>query len=221
MSGDTNVFQKSSESFNQQDSTGSNQDSKVVSDSTQKTTTPSSSTQAIKISNVHSWVRSNAMLQECQSLGIDANNCNENSILAKKRLAYSTQATVEAPVISVTAFAIQNTGNTQVSVNSIALRGVPVSQENWYSCDPLSCGTSANLNTKLSVDYNPSDGIGLASGVAVFTSGQVSLSPSQATIIYLVNAGNLQPIDAGNTYTLQVQGGQASAVQQVQVISTG
>lgn len=157
------------------------------------------------------------MLQECESLGIDRNDCSENSILAKKRLTYgSTQVAV---ISSVTAFAIQNTGSIESSVNSITLRGLSVPQENWYSCDPTSCGTSTNLNTKLIADYDPSDGIPLASGATVFTPGKILLDPGQATIVYLVNAGNLQPVDAGNTYSLQVQSGQASAVQQVQVVS--
>jgi hypothetical protein len=104
-------------------------------------------------------------------------------------------------------------------VKSIALRGLPVAQENWYSCDPSSCGTSTNLKTELTVDYNPSDGISLASGNTAFTSGQISLRSGESTIVYLLNAGNIQPIDAGNTYSLQVQAGQATAVQQVQVVT--
>jgi hypothetical protein len=124
---------------------------------------------------------------------------------------------------SVTAFAVQNTGSKAITINSISLRGIPVSNNNWWSCPPGSqagqCGTSKNVNTDLTTQYNPSSGVTLPDGGGVMTSGSVSLSQGQATIVYLKNAGNIAPIDSGNTYALQVQAGQSQAVLQVQVIT--
>jgi hypothetical protein len=119
---------------------------------------------------------------------------------------------------SVTAFAIQNTGSKAISVSSISYRGLPVANLNWFSCIPANCGTSQNINTDLSVDYTPAS-VTLASGATPFTSGPISLTQGQATVVYVTNAGNVQGIDAGNTYSLQVQAGQSQAVLQVQVIS--
>lgn len=219
MSGSVSMFQQSNESFNQQNSLPSNQDSEVASDSMEEKNVPTTSTQAIKISNVHSWVASDSMLQECQNLGIDLSECNENTILAKKRLLYAS-GTSYTSAFSITALVVQNTGSTDLNILSISLRGMSVPQENWYSCGP-SCGIPANVNTKLVPDYDPENGVILASGLTAFTAGPVSLDSGQTTILYLKSAGSLQPIDAGNTYSLQVQAGQATAVQQVQVISTG
>ena len=120
---------------------------------------------------------------------------------------------------TVTAFVIQNTGQA-TSISSIELRGIAVPQSNWYSCVPLSCGSSTNIKTELTPDYDPKNGINLASGLTVFSKGAIFLDEEQATIVYLPGAGSLQPIDAGKTYALQIEAVQASAVQQVRVVST-
>jgi len=134
----------------------------------------------------------------------------------------NVHAWVNANGTSVTAFAIQNTGSKAITVSSVSMRGLPVPTSNWYSCDPTDtthCSTANNINTDLTAFYNPSTGVTLASGAVAMTSGSVSLTQGQATIVYVKAAGGLAPIDAGNTYSLQVQSGQAIAVQQVQVIS--
>jgi hypothetical protein len=123
---------------------------------------------------------------------------------------------------SVTAFAVQNTGSKAITISSISLRGLPVANNNWYSCNPTTCGTATNVNTDLSTQYNPASGVllGPSPGTpTAMTAGSVSLSQGQATIVYLTNAGNVAPIDAGNTYALQVIAGQSQAVLQVQVIT--
>jgi hypothetical protein len=140
------------------------------------------SSESIKVTNVHSWVASNG-------------------------------------TGTITAFAIQNTGSKPIAINQINMRGFSVPQTNWYSCSPTTCGTTTNLNTELTADYDPTS-ITLASGATTFTAGPVGLAQGQATIVYLDNAGTLTPIDAGNTYALQIQAGQASAVQQVLVVAT-
>ena len=120
---------------------------------------------------------------------------------------------------AVTAFAIQNVGSKPVSINSIAFRGLPSAQSNWYSCAPATCGTDTNVNTELARDYAPQS-VTLASGATAFTAGAVSLTQGQATIVYVMHAGSIASIDAGNTYALQIQAGQATAVQQVQVVTS-
>jgi hypothetical protein len=140
------------------------------------------SSESVKVTNVHSWVASNGTSG------------------------------------SMTAFAIQNTGSKPISINQINMRGFSVPQTSWYSCGAL-CGTTTNLNTELTPDYTPAN-IDLATGPTAFTSGPVGLAQGQATIVYLDDAGTLLPIDAGNTYALQIQAGQASAVQQVLVVAT-
>lgn len=163
-----------------------------------------------------------------------------NTSVTKEQPAESTQspATTQQPLLgsesirvtnvhswvasdgtgTVTAFAIQNTGSIPTAIKQINMRGFSVPQTSWYSCGPA-CGTTTNINTELTPDYTPASA-NLASGSTAFTAGPVSLSQGQATIVYLLNAGSLLPIDAGNTYALQIQAGQASAVQQVLVVST-
>jgi len=124
---------------------------------------------------------------------------------------------------SITAFAIQNVGSKPITINSISMRGLPVPTDQWYSCDPSTCGTTQNINTELQADYDPTDNIALASGVVDFTTtsspGPVSLAQGEATVVFVTEAGDINAIDAGNTYSLQIQSGQATAVQQVQVVS--
>ena len=139
------------------------------------------SSESIKVTNVHSWVASNG-------------------------------------TGTVTAFAIQNVGSKPIAISQINMRGFSVPQTNWFSCGPV-CGTTTNLNTELQPDYTPLS-INLPSGTTAFTAGPVGLAQGQATIVYLQNAGTLLPIDAGNTYSLQIQAGQATAVQQVLVVAT-
>jgi hypothetical protein len=121
-------------------------------------------------------------------------------------------------VVSVTAFAVQNTGSKPIAINSISMRGFSVPNTEWYSCGPT-CGTLNNINTELTADYDTAN-INLGDGVTAFTAGPIGLAQGEATIVYVEEAGNLAPIDAGNTYALQLQAGQVSAVQQVLVVAT-
>ncbi len=116
--------------------------------------------------------------------------------------------------VATTAFVVQNTGSKAVTINSITLRGVQVPTSNWYY---LITPDQALLQTQLPVDYTEATvtgGIG-----AMTTPGPISLSQGQAAIVYLSQAGGMTAIDSGNTYALQIQAGQATAVQQVQVIT--
>jgi hypothetical protein len=134
----------------------------------------------------------------------------------------NVHAWVNSTDTSVTAFAIQNTGSKPITINSISMRGLPVPSSSWYHCDPtdsINCSAPTNINTELTVDYTPQVTVTLASGPANMQSGSIGLSQGQATIVYVLEAGSINSIDSGNTYALQIQAGQASAVQQVQVVS--
>ncbi len=118
---------------------------------------------------------------------------------------------------SVTAFAVQASGGS-VILQSISLKGLPAPSAQWYSCNPVSCDTSTNINTQLTANYNPAAGVSLGDGNTYPTTvGPNSLDSGQATIVYVTGAGNIAPIDSGNTYPLQVVAGQSSASLQVQV----
>jgi hypothetical protein len=121
---------------------------------------------------------------------------------------------------STTAFAIQNVGSKAVTVTDIKLRGIAVPVASWYSCKgggAGQCATAINVQTPL--PYDPTEANVTIGGTpyAMTANQQVSLSQGEAAIVYLDNAGNTQGIDAGNTYALQIQAGQASSVTQVSV----
>lgn len=47
----------------------------------------------------------------------------------------------------------------------------------------------------------------------------ISLEPGQTAVVHLLGAGNVQPIDSGNAYALQIVAGEVGTVKQVQVIT--
>jgi hypothetical protein len=135
----------------------------------------------------------------------------------------NVHAWVNSNNTSVTAFAIQNVGSKPITVNSISLRGLPVPTAQWFSCSPTDaalCSHPNNINTELTADYLPNNGVLLAQGYqSTFTSGSVGLAQGQATIVFVKEAGTIDAIDSGNTYALQIQAGQASSVTNVLVVS--
>jgi hypothetical protein len=168
------------------------------------------------------------MEQECAQYGISQSNCDEITLLAAKR-TMASQTTIGSESIKLsnahswvasngdatTAFVVQNTGSKATTINSINLRGVSVPTSDWfYSIS----SDSAVLQTELKVDHTE-DSVVLGSQLTAMNTGSISLAPSQAAIVYLNEAGNIEAIDAGNTYSLQIQAGQATAVQQVQVVT--
>jgi hypothetical protein len=98
------------------------------------------------------------------------------------------------------------------------VKGNSVPQANWYSCNPASCGNSPNTTTALSPDYNPGDGVELASGMTAFTAGPIVLESGESTIVFLAGAGSIQLADVGKAFTFGVTAGKASAVQSVMVV---
>jgi hypothetical protein len=122
---------------------------------------------------------------------------------------------VDSSNLATTAFVVQNTGSKAVTISSISLRGVSVPTSGWfYSIN----SNQTTLQTELTVDHSESNVI-LGGVATVMSTGSMSLNQGQAAIAYLDEAGNIDAIDAGNTYALQIQAGQATAVQQVQVVS--
>lgn len=116
---------------------------------------------------------------------------------------------------ATTAFVVQNTGSKAVTINSISLRGLSVPTADW---NYLISNNQAELQAQLPVDYNTGTSVPGITGTFVEAS-QISLAQGEAAFVYLTDAGNIQSIDSGNTYALQIQAGQATAVQQVQVIT--
>jgi hypothetical protein len=122
---------------------------------------------------------------------------------------------VDSTNAATTAFVVQNTGSKAITVSSISLRGVSVPTSGWhYSIN----SNQTTLQTELQVDHTEANVV-LGGTATAMTAGSISLAQGQAAIVYLDEAGNIDAIDAGNTYSLQIQAGQATAVQQVQVIT--
>lgn len=123
---------------------------------------------------------------------------------------------------STTAFVVQNTGSKAVTINAISLRGVSVPTTNWFYS--TAAATATNIQTELPADYTEHN---LVIGGTLYTNstgggistGTISLTQGQAAIVYLNEAGNMNAIDSGNSYTLQIQAGQATAVQSVSAVS--
>jgi len=172
-----------------------------------------------------------AMQNECAELGISKENCNETNILAKKSATPTSEGKDSIKVTNgqswtgpnannaTTAFAIQNTGTTDLTLTDIKFRGISVPGENWYSCK--SCATPENMQTTLLADFSPFT-VTIAKGDYYMANNiQVSLAKGEAAIVYVRNAGNVQRVDAGNTFALEVTAGKASSVVQLSVMAVG
>jgi hypothetical protein len=146
--------------------------------------------ESIKVSNVHSWVNSDSATD------------------------FQGNAT--------TAFVVQNTGSKAVTISSITLRGIPVPTSLWHY---VVTSDQSLIQGELDPYYDPTAAeTALAAGS--FTDGStISLNQGEAAIVYLTTSGdsspgNMTPIDSGNTYALQIQAGQSTAVQQIAVVTT-
>src|SRR5881409_3398483 len=128
----------------------------------------------------------------------------------------NTNSWVAATNNATSAFAVQNVGSKAVTVTDIKLRGIAVPVASWYYCKGP-CATQINVQTPLPYDASPTSVTLGGAPYAMTNNQQVSLSQGEAAIVYLFNAGSINTIDAGNTYALQIQAGQASSVTQVSV----
>lgn len=172
-----------------------------------------------------------AMERECAELGISKENCNEANILAKKsiiptsagkdsiRVTNGQSWTGPDPNNAITAFAIQNTGTTELTLTEIKFRGMPVPVADWYSCK--SCATAENLQTALVADFTPITVTIGKHDYYLANNVQVTLAKGEAAVVYLTNAGNIQRVDAGNTFALEVTAGQATSVVQLSIMAIG
>lgn len=115
---------------------------------------------------------------------------------------------------ATTAFVVQNTGSKPITVNSISLRGIQAATTDWFYC--TTCATASNIATPLPADYTESS-VTIGGTAYTMTNGALSLTQGQAAIVYVNEAGSVESIDAGNTYALQVQAGQATNVIQALV----
>ena len=124
---------------------------------------------------------------------------------------------------SVAAFAVQNTGGKPVSLNAVSIRGLSVPTSAWFYNTNAVDASAANIQREFVPDYSPNNGVNVngVAGEEPFTqaAGPISLNQGEAKIIYLQNPANIKAIDAGNSMTVSIQAGQASAVQSVAVVT--
>ncbi len=128
---------------------------------------------------------------------------------------------------SVSAFAITNTGGRPISINAINFRGLSVPYGSWY----YNTQNATSVNIASAIPYTdfktanlwPAGGSNAPLGgdgsrlYFTTTTGPVTLAQGKAMIVYLTNAGAVQSLDMGNTFTVNVLGGQANAAQMVTV----
>ncbi|MGH9878901.1 MAG: hypothetical protein ACRD5H_14815 [Nitrososphaerales archaeon] len=174
------------------------------------------------------------MQEECSSLGIPYDQCTPVNILAKKRTFAGQPSGTQSQSIKVSnshiwvatnntstaAMVVQNTGSTQGTITVMSIRGlaIPLSSVYLNTVD----ATTTNIQTELIADYSEytvdadSDP---AEEVFTLATSPITLYPGQAVIIYIDEPANIDAIDAGLSMTLNIQAGQASAVQSVVVVS--
>ena len=120
---------------------------------------------------------------------------------------------------STAAFVVQNTGGKAVTVNSVTIRGISVPTSDWFY--NIALANATNIQRELVADYTEStvNINGAVGEEAMVPLGPISLNQGQAAIVYLHNPASLTSLDAGNAMTVQIQAGQAQAVQSVSAIS--
>jgi len=134
------------------------------------------------------------------------------------------------------AVTIRNTGDTELSVNSIVVRGTDIPYSNWYADTtisqdllqkPLNHTGWSGINGMIQ-NYDPDglcnltlkidlDGVGGEDPICADVSGSpVSLQPSNSAIIYfqLIN-GTIDRLDAGSTTGVIVSAGKPSFISSV------
>ena len=132
----------------------------------------------------------------------------------------NTHIWVSSNGTSTTAFAVQNTGDKQVTISSISIRGIstPISKVWFNTVD----ATATNIQTEFAADYTENTvNVNGVAGEETFTqaTGPLSLDQGKAMIIYIDDPANIDAIDAGLGMTLNVQAGKATAaLSSVQVV---
>jgi hypothetical protein len=112
---------------------------------------------------------------------------------------------------STAAFVVQNVGSKPVAVGSITVRGMSVPTSSWYY--NTADATATNVMRELRSDYslNAVDVTGSApEETFIQATGPVSITQGQAVIIYVANPGNIQMMDSGHAYNVNIQAGKAA-----------
>jgi hypothetical protein len=126
---------------------------------------------------------------------------------------------------SVAGFVVQNTGGKVVSIQSITVRGQSVPSSQWYYNKDPAMAIASNTQRELEweTDFDLSmydlDGDGADDDVLTQASGPISLNQGEAAFIFLDSPSNINAIDTGLAFTVNIQAGKASAVQSVSVVS--
>lgn len=112
---------------------------------------------------------------------------------------------------STAAFVVQNVGSKPVAINSIAVRGVSVPMSSWYY--NTADATAANIVRELRPDFSL-DAVDVTGGAPeetfIHATGPISISQGQAVIVYAANPGNIQMLDNGQAFNLNIQAGKAA-----------
>ncbi|MEM3159704.1 MAG: hypothetical protein QXJ74_02870 [Nitrososphaera sp.] len=118
---------------------------------------------------------------------------------------------------TATAFVVENTGTTEITISSIRVKDVAVLSSHWFFTSDPSVVKPANLEKDLPADYTEGL-VAIGGGLVSMKSGQITLQQGQAAIVYLDEAGGLTERDAGSIITLSVQAGQIQVEKAVTVV---
>jgi len=125
---------------------------------------------------------------------------------------------------SVAAVVIQNTGDKQLVIERIAIRGLSVPISDWYYNNDATMATASNIQRDLPYDGTLGtvniDGV---AGEEVLTraTGPLYLDQGQVVFVYLANPAGISAIDGGLGFSMDVGAGKASAVLASIHVGTG
>jgi hypothetical protein len=153
------------------------------------------------------------------------NTENEAIQVSNAHIWVGTNATGTPNPDSVAGFVVQNTGGKVVSIQSITVRGQSVPTSSWFYNNTQSIATAANTQRELvwESNFNLVDGYQLVAGGSqeqlTRAQGPISLNQGQAVFIFLDSPANINSLDTGLAFTVNVAAGKSSAVQSVSVVS--
>lgn len=153
------------------------------------------------------------------------NTENEAIQVSNAHIWVGTNATGTPNPDSVAAFVVQNTGGKVVSIQSITVRGQSVPTSAWFYNNTASLATASNTQRELAweTNFNLVDGYDLnkdgTQDTLTRATGPISLNQGQATWIFLDSPANINSLDTGLAFTVNIAAGKSSAVQSVSVVS--
>ena len=153
------------------------------------------------------------------------NTQNESIQVSNAHIWVGANATGTPNPDSVAGFVVQNTGGKPVSIQTITIRGQSVPTANWHYNKDIALTIPANTQRELQWEANfdlsmyDLDNDLADDDVLTEATGPVSLNQGEAAFIFLDSPAGISSLDTGLAFTVNVQAGQASAVQSVSVVS--